>query len=72
MKLKKLFHWHKYTTLFIYPPHNQQCDLIQCQSSAEYGFLLQCACGYKKIPKLFNRVTKVFNVSMQVQHSSVA
>ena len=51
---KELFHWHKYKTLLIYPPHNM--------GSKDYDFLLRCDCGYIKIPKLPMTITEIFEV----------
>ena len=59
---KKLFHAHKFTTLLIYPPHNQICDKPQCKDNNDYGFLLRCDCGYTKPTNIPYSVTEVFEV----------
>lgn len=51
---KEFFHWHKYKTLLIYPPHDM--------GSKDYGFLLRCDCGYTKLAKLPMTITEVFEV----------
>ena len=33
-------HWHKYTTLKMYPPKHGE----------EWGFLFECACGHCRLP----------------------
>jgi len=61
-RLKQALHWHKFSTLLIYPPHNQRCDQEQCKDSNDYGFLIRCDCGYTKLTKLPNSITEIFNV----------
>jgi len=52
--IKRLFHWHKYTTLLIYPPRKN--------GSNYYGFLLRCDCGYSKLTKLPYAIKEIFEV----------
>ncbi len=47
-RLKELIHWHKFTTLLIYPPHNKRCNKPQCAESDTYGF---CYTVIVDIPK---------------------
>jgi len=61
-KLKALFHIHKYKTLLIYPPHSHVCDKERCAGSNDYGFLMQCECGYNKSTKLPHTITEIFEV----------
>ena len=60
--IKKLFHRHKYTTLLIYPPHNQKCDLPQCKSNDRYGFLVRCYCGYTTLTKLSITIKEILEI----------
>ena len=53
-RLKELWHWHKFTTLLIYPP--------QCARNDTYGFLLYCNCGYTKPTNIPYSVKKTFEV----------
>ena len=59
---KKTFHRHKYDRLLVYPPHNQVCSLDSCKDSDDYGFLLECACGHVKLPKLPYKIKDVLIV----------
>ncbi len=49
------FHFHKYTTLLIYPP-------ILENNSSKYGFLLKCDCGYTKFANMPDTITEYFVV----------
>ena len=60
--LKALIHWHKFTTLLIYSPHNQMCNKPQCAENDTYGFLLRCDCGYTKLTKLPYTIIEILEV----------
>lgn len=61
-RMKELAHWHRFTTLLIYPPHNHVCDREQCKENDDYGFLLRCDCGHTKLTKLPNGIKEFFEV----------
>ena len=61
-KLKKLRHWHKFTTLLVYAPHNQICNKPQCAGNDNYGFLLRCDCGHTKLPKIPYSIKEIVEV----------
>lgn len=54
-RLKSALHWHKFTTLLIYPPRPKY-------GQEEFGFLLRCDCGYTKSTNLPRSIAEVFNV----------
>ncbi len=60
--IKELAHWHKFTTLLVYSPHNSMCDKAQCKGNDNYGFLLLCNCGYTKPTKLPYGIKEFFEV----------
>ena len=57
-----LFHFHKWTTLIIFPPHSHQCKQPQCATNNMYGFLLHCECGKTKYAKLPYTITEIFDI----------
>lgn len=65
-KIKKI-HIHKYETLLIYPPHSQVCNLPQCQSANDYGFLIQCHCGHYKLTKLPYSIKEILFVKPEIK-----
>lgn len=43
--IKKLLHRHEYSVLEMYPPRPRY-------NNDEWGFLIRCKCGHKKLTKL--------------------
>lgn len=53
-KFKKLLHRHKFTTLVIYSPY---------EDDDTYDFLLRCDCGHTKLTKIPYGIKKIKTVS---------
>jgi len=57
-RIRRLLHIHKHVTLLIYPPR---------KNDKNYMFLLQCACGSKKSPKLPDTIMELFVVNSKTE-----